>query len=176
MWYKGSKYKLFHKAFIDHFERVVRYSYYYCKDWEVAKDIAQDTYITLWQNIERIDMQKSVLPYLLYVAKNKTLNIIKAAIVRKKYDSYLTSRELNMELRILSGGPLSSLYTKEVLAIIEQSINQMSENVRYTFLLRKVNNLKNTEIAQVLNISVKTVEWRMMSALRILKHNLREFL
>ena len=83
---------------------------------------------------------------------------------------------MNIQLDTLAGGQLSSLYTKEVRSLINKGITQMSENVRCTFILKKVNNLKNKEIAQILNISVKTVEWRIMSALRILKHNLREFL
>lgn len=176
MWYRSGIDRFFYKAFNDHFERIVRFSYYYCKDWEMAKDIAQETFVTLWQNIERVNMERSLLPYLIFVAKNKTLNAIKANIVRNKYNSYILSKEMNIQLDTLAGGQLSSLYTKEVRSLISKGITQMSENVRCTFMLKKVNNLKNKEIAQILNISVKTVEWRIMSALRILKHNLREFL
>ena len=96
MWYRSGIDRFFYKAFNDHFERIVRFSYYYCKDWEMAKDIAQETFVTLWQNIERVNMERSLLPYLIFVAKNKTLNAIKANIVRNKYNSYILSKEMNI--------------------------------------------------------------------------------
>ena len=52
----------------------------------------------------------------------------------------------------------------------------MKDSVRETFHLSRFRNMTNEEVARELGISVKTVEYRMSSALRILKKNLRDFI
>lgn len=65
---------------------------------------------------------------------------------------------------------------KEMERIIATSIEQMKENVRETFCLSRFRNLKNEEIAQMLDVSVKTVEYRISIALRILRKDLKDFI
>jgi len=167
---------LFKEAFDNYFEQIVRFIYYYCKDWEESKNIAQDTFVALWQNMEKVDWTRPLIPYLLLIAKNKTLNVMKGNMVRRKHDDYLIYRDLSATVDALSSGTLNKIYSNEMQQLISKSLEQMTESVRTTFVLSRYNNLKNKEVAELLNISIKTVEYRIMSALRILKNNLKEFI
>ena len=172
----GDKESLFKEAFDEYYERLVKFVWYYCRDWEEAKNIAQDTFVALWQSMDKVDRDKSLFPYILIIAKNKTFNYLKKNAVKRKYDSYLKGTEINIAIQAISQRSLSYTYSKELMSVISNSLDSMSESVRMTFLLSRRSNFKNKEIAEMLNISVKTVEYRIMSALRILKSNLQDYL
>ncbi len=166
----------FNEAFQRHFDRLVAYIYGYCKDWEMARNIAQDTYVSFWENIDKVDSAKTALPYLFFIARNKTLNTMKRDIVREKYSNYTHRREMEINYRALDSGTMDAVYTDEVGRLIAKSVKQMNDKVKETFCLSRFKNLKNEEVARALDVSVKTVEYRMASALRILRKNLKDFL
>lgn len=170
------KERLFNDAFQAHFERVATYAYRYCKDWEMARNISQDTFIAFWENMDKIDSTKTTLPYLFFIAKNKTLNALKRDLVRERYSNYTQKREMEVGYRALESSTMEAVHVGEVERIIAQSIEQMNEKVKETFCLSRFKNLKNEEVAQALDVSVKTVEYRMAAALRILRKNLKDFM
>ena len=168
--------RFFNEAFEQHFERIVIYIQGYCKDWEMARNIAQDTYIAFWENIDKVDATKTALPYLFFIAKNKALNIMKRDIVKGKYSSYTQKREMEINYRALESSTMDAVHAYEIEKLVAKSIEQMNDKVKETFCLSRFKNMKNEEVAQELNISVKTVEYRMAAALRILRKNLKDFL
>lgn len=170
------KERFFKEAFELHFERVVAYIYGYCKDWEMARNIAQDAYVAFWENIDKVDSTKTALPYLFFISKNKTLNTIKRDIVKERYSSYTQKRDLEVSYRALESSTMDAVHVSEIEKLISKSVEQMNDKVRETFCLSRFRNLKNEDVAQELDISVKTVEYRMASALRILRKNLKDFI
>lgn len=166
----------FKKVFELYFERVTGYIFSYYRDRETAKNIAQDTFVSFWENIDKVDSSKSPLPYLFFIAKNKTLNALKRDIVKGKYSSYTQKRELEIRYKVMESCTMDLVQGKEMERIIATSIEQMKENVRETFCLSRFRNLKNEEIAQMLDVSVKTVEYRISIALRILRKDLKDFI
>lgn len=168
--------RLFNDAFQEHFERVVSYAYGYCKDWEMARNITQDTFVAFWENMDKVDSSKTALPYLFFIAKNKTLNALKRDLVRERYSNYTQKREMEVSCRALESNTMDAVHAGEVERIIARSMEQMNEKVKETFWLSRFKNLKNEEVAQKLEVSVKTVEYRMAAALRILRKNLKDFI
>lgn len=170
------KERFFNDAFQEHFERVVSYVYGYCKDWEMARNITQDTFIAFWENMDKVDSTKTALPYLYFIAKNKALNTMKRDMVRERYSNYTQKREMEVSYRALESSTMDAVHAGEVERIIAQSVEQMNDKVKETFCLSRFKNLKNEEVAQTLDVSIKTVEYRMASALRILRKNLKDFI
>lgn len=166
----------FKDAFELHFERVVVYICGYCKDWEMARNIAQDTFVTFWENIDKVDSSKTALPYLLFVAKNRTINTIKRDIVREKYSNYTQKREMEVNCRALESSTMDTVHAIEIENLISKSIEQMNEKVRNTFCLSRFKSMNNEEVAKELEVSVKTIEYRMAAALRIIRKNLKDFI
>ncbi len=172
----NSKHSFFEECFDCYFERVVCYIFSYCKDREVAKNIAQDVFVTFWENIDKIDREKTPLPYLFFVAKNKTINVLKRNLVRGKFNGYVQKREYELLYSALESSTMENVFAKDVERLVSRSMQQMKPAVRETFYLSRFRCLKNEEIAKELDISVKTVEYRMSSALRIIKRNFKDLL
>lgn len=167
---------LFKQVFELHFDRVVSYIYYYCKEWETARNIAQDCFVTLWENMHTLDTSKTILPYLLFIAKNKTLNNLKRSLVNDKFKNYVQKRETELRFIALECSVSENINVSEIEKIIAHSMEQMNSKVKDTFYLSRYKNLKNEEVARELGVSVKTVEYRMAQALRLLKKNLKDYL
>lgn len=170
------KERFFNEAFQLHFERVTSYIYGYCKDWEMARNIAQDTFVSFWENIEKVDSEKTALPYLYFVAKNKALNTIKRDLVKDKFSSYTQKRDMEINYRALESSTMDKVHAGEIEKLVSKSVEQMNDKVRETFCLSRFKSLKNEDVARELDVSVKTVEYRMAAALRILKKNLKDFI
>ncbi|MFA7116805.1 MAG: sigma-70 family RNA polymerase sigma factor [Bacteroidales bacterium] len=165
----------FKKIFFDHFEDVVRFSYYFCKDIEEARNIAQDTFAAFWLNIDKVNRDDNILRYLFFIAKNKTLNYLKKKSYGEKYFSYQKGKMLNINKTIIESSTFSTVLCNEIEDALNYSISKMSIKVKETFMLSRYKHLKNKEIAEKQNISIKTVEYRMMSALRIIRKYLTKF-
>lgn len=166
----------FKDAFELHFERVVVYICGYCKDWEMARNIAQDTFVVFWENIDKVDSSKTALPYLFFVARNRTINAMKRDIVGERYRTYTQKKEMEVGCMALESSTMNAVYVAEMNGLISKSVEQMNEKVRETFCLSRFKSMNNEQVAIKLNVSVKTVEYRMATALRILRKNLSDFI
>lgn len=166
----------FNEAFELYFERVTAYVYSFCRDREMAKNIAQDCFVAFWENIDKVEMSKTPLPYLFFVARNIALNHLKHNVVKMKYKEYYMWREEQLRYTALGNCATDIFAGKEVERLLARSMEQMKPNVRETFHLSRFRNMSNLRVAEHLGISVKTVEYRIAAALRIVKKNLRDFL
>ena len=167
--------EFFETAFNKYYERVVLYIYHYCKDWSAAENIAQDTYLTFWENIAKVDAGRIPLPYLLFVAKNKTLNYLNREIVGNKYKNHIKNQEQLLSSKALESSIVTSVFFKEIELLVHKSMEEMPPKTKEFFYMSRFKCMKNEEIAQIQGVSVKTVEYRIMSALRILRKNLKDF-
>jgi RNA polymerase sigma-70 factor, ECF subfamily len=157
--------------FKSNFKELCYFAIQYVKDSDIAKDIVQDTFLSIWQKKESIDLSRSVKSYLVSAVKNKCLNYIRD---HKKFSS-----------EILETGyqDIKSFYKHhdrliegELRKKINTSIEELPEKCRRVFLLSRYENLKYQEIAERLHISVKTVETQMSKALHHLRIRLADYL
>jgi RNA polymerase sigma-70 factor, ECF subfamily len=146
----------------------------YIPDNDVVEEVAHEVFIKLWEVMDSLDLEKSILPYLLTLAKNKTLNILKH---NKIVEEYICSEKKRIiESQALDHCNISNLYSKEVQLIINDTLSVMPVKIRETFLLSRVDNKTYLQIATALGVSQKTVEYRMKMAFRLLRKNLQEYL
>ena len=162
----------FEVIFRQYFHKVVYYSYNYVRDMEKARNIAQDVFYQLWKHKDDVNFNDTTpLPFLLVIAKRLSLNLLRKENCNTEYFTYqkkrYTLRQFDMDA--LMDSSATSLYMGEVLRLFRDALDRMPESVRETFLLSRTQNLKYREIAEVLNISQKTVENRMTAALSILR-------
>jgi RNA polymerase sigma-70 factor (ECF subfamily) len=161
--------KSFEVLFKTHYEALVRFVYKYLNDLEESEEIVQDTFHTLWEKSESIEIQSSIKSYLYQAARNKSLNSIKHNKVKQKHvDSVKNSdfdftEDKHMEL--------DELQTK-----INEALDVLPPKCRQVFELSRFEEKKYREIAEELNISIKTVENHMGKALGLLRTSLKEYL
>ena len=177
---------LFEKIYSSYLHKVQYFAYSYLLDFEAAKCLAHEVFTSIWDNWETLDFDRDPLPYLLVLTKNKCLNILRKHKVEIRFQDYSKKQYDNDSLNYISLADTSStkLYHKEIEDILLKTMNEMPESVKITFCLHRFNNLKYDEIAKTLGVSVKTIEYRIMVALKILRvkfkglftNNLRVFI
>ncbi|HEY5688998.1 MAG TPA: sigma-70 family RNA polymerase sigma factor [Yeosuana sp.] len=143
------------------------YLYYKFGEKFSPNDKAQDAFIKLWNNCKDVTFSKAK-SFLFTVANNLMLNEIKHHKVVLKYQNE-NQRDFTNET------PEFVLEKKQFLQRYQEVLGKMSEEQRVAFLLNKVEGKKHSEIADMLGITQKTVEYRIYSAFSILKKELEGF-
>ncbi len=159
------------------FERVFRHSYRpltayafrFVRDLPAAENVVQDVFLKLWQNRKRMTITTSLDHYLFRAVRNHCLNFLDKARVRSSYLRMQAEREENNDD--------NKEYYPEIglLEIIGNAISALPEKRQKIFRLSREDGLKYQEIADQLNISVKTVEAQMSLALKQLRESLKKY-
>jgi len=143
----------------------------YVKDFETSEEIVQESFLSLWEKRDNIDMAQPVKAYLITTIRNKCLNWLRD---HKKFNTDI----LHFEEYIPDHEDVSTdkLVEAEILKAIHNAIQELPEKCRKIFTLSRFGNLKYQEIADQLQISVKTVESQMSKALQHMRIRLKEFI
>jgi len=142
-----------------------------------AKGITQEAFINLWSNRQQIEKSNGIESFLYTYAKSKCLNAIRDNKVKERYKSKtLNEKERALDYDILKSMSFDSMALTELEELITKSIDDLPEKAKVVFYKKRYENKKNKEIAEDLNVTVKTVEAHMTTALKILRLKLTEYL
>lgn len=155
----------FKSLFDTYFNDVRKYVFYRSGNEELATDIAQDTFMRIWEKQFIID--KKTIKSLLF----KIANDFFISKYRKEKVEFAFFMNFKPDEHDLS--PDDEVNYKELLKAYDESLKSMPEKQRVVFLMSRVDELKYKEIADQLELSVKAVEKRMSLALEHLKKNLK---
>ena len=157
--------KVSFKSFFEtYFDQIRNYLYYHCGDKELATDISQEVFLKIWK--KRIDINDERIKGLLYkMAKEMFISDYRHMMVEKKY---LESLKFSYE----ESSSDHSLEYSELCVNYEKALTRLPETQREVFLMSRNEEMKYSEIAARLRISVKAVEKRMTLALSNLRKSL----
>jgi RNA polymerase sigma-70 factor (ECF subfamily) len=168
----GSK-KSYSEFFRACYEHYVRFAYRYVKSKDQACDLVQEAFIKLWKNREQLDPSKSLKSYMFTIVRNLSLNHIRDHMSR--YESLDDNdRSLNA-LIIHQEQNKNDSYIEQTVQIIEQLIKKLPERQREAFELSRFDGLQHDEIAEVMNISARTVNNHIVSACNTLREEYEIF-
>ncbi|MFY9150606.1 MAG: RNA polymerase sigma-70 factor [Prolixibacteraceae bacterium] len=156
----------FKTLFNTYFEDVRRYVLYRSGNDEIATDIAQDTFLRIWEKQSTID-QKTVKGLLFKIAGDLFINQYRRDKVA--FNFFNTFQPNNK-----STTPEDELNFQELQKAYEKALKSMPEKQRTVFLMNRIDELKYKEIADHLGLSVKAIEKRMSQALEHLKIHLKD--
>ncbi|MCI4669460.1 MAG: RNA polymerase sigma-70 factor [Bacteroidia bacterium] len=160
----------FEDLFKSHFQFLCNFARQYVGDDELAQDLTQKVFITLWEKRESIDTQLSVKSYLFTILKNRCLNYLRD---QKKYRSKLLDVDCgDLEVSV-EEDPLAE---EELREQIEEALNALPEKCRLVFEMSRFRGMKYKEIAEELELSQKTVEAHMSKAIKSLRKYLAQWL
>lgn len=136
-------------------------------DEDDARDVVHQVFISIWEKRQEMDLSVSLKSYLFTSVHNRSLNVIRD---RKKFSS--------AEVPDVAGewDVSSAIETMELEDKIMEVVGTLPEKCREVFELSRFDGLKYSEIAEHLQISVKTVENQMSKALKILREKLAKYL
>lgn len=149
---------------------LVSYSIYnLVKDSMTTEDLAQEVFMEIWKRRDSLVINTSLKAYLRRSAINKTLNYLRD---KKNWKNEELS-EIQLEI---SAEPGKTLEANELEKIVGQAIEQLPERCQLIFKLSRVEEKSYQEIADELEISIKTVENQIVKALRMLRDALRPYI
>lgn len=157
--------------FREHYEGLSRYAFSILKDQEEAEDVVQKLFVKLWEKRKEIEIWKDVKSYLYRSTYNASLNELKRI---KRHTMYET---VNKEKGFQSDNDSSAtVISSELEEKIENALQTLPEKCGEVFRLSRFKELSYKEIAEKLEISVKTVENHMGKALKLMRVELEEYL
>lgn len=173
---KGDE-KAFAFFFDLYFNQIVGFCTEFIKDRDQAKNIAQEAFLKLWLNKEKVRKVNGIKAFLYTSAKSDCLNLFRhKKVVHKYLNKSLRKREESLNIEVLNAINFDTVMLAELEELIEGSVNELPDKCKQVFKMRRVDFKKNKEIAAELNISIKAVEANMTRALKHLKNKLSDYL
>ena len=133
------------------------------KDVDAANDVVQECFCRLYERRRELHEELQVRPYLYKSVYNACMDTIKHQKVRS---NYINQELLDFYFSKVVETPEAeqALLDEDLKGAIQDAINKLPERCREIFVLSKVDGLSNKQIAEQLNISMKTVEAQMTTA------------
>lgn len=166
----ASDHAAFDQLFRQWYEAVVRSANRIVHDPGVAEELAQDVFLELWRRREALPDGSSPAGYLLQSVRNRALNHLRHLQVQKKSQVFVEALHEPAEPADADSSH------RELEQAIQEAIAALPPRTREVFLMSRERNLRYTEIAEQLGVTVKAVEANMSRALRLLRERLSPFM
>lgn len=149
------------ESFRCYYKPLCLYAMHYLHDMYLVEDVVQDCFVELWERMNNEKTVSSVKAYLYMMVRNRCLDTLKK-------DNQIDCNILPSDL----AGIIQDEEAEErslIEARLWTAIDSLPEKCREVFLLSKRDGLKYKEIADKLNISIKTAENHVAKAMKVLK-------
>ena len=155
----------FEQFFILTFPKVKAFACKILQSEEDAEDRAQDIFVKLWDNPEIWENKDTWDSYIYAMTRNQIYNFLKHQSVELNYqEKFVQENASSYDFDIYD-----NLYAKELQLLIKLTLDNMPEQRRKVFSMSRQKGMSNQEIAEKLNLSVRTVERHIYLALQELK-------
>ena len=161
----------FERVFKTYFKNLHAYAFTILKDEAEAEEMVQQVFFKLWDRADRLSLSGSIAAYLYRAVHNESLNLLKHRKVRAEHQLHVVHT-----MKDRADNAPGKMMSKELETKFQAALNDLPEQCRTIFQLSRFEEMKYREIADKLDISVKTVENQMGKALKILRLKLVEFL
>lgn len=161
----------FEALFRAHYSTLCGYANTFLKDPDASEEIVQEVMLKIWTNRSSLLITTSIRNYLFRAVRNGCMNLLKHIEIREDYKKW---NERAMGLAERSNE--DRMIVSELETRIREAIDNLPLERRKVFVMSRYDGLTYAEIADRLEISVKTVENQMGSALKTLRTELAEYL
>jgi RNA polymerase sigma-70 factor (ECF subfamily) len=157
------------------YNNIVFFANQYLKDYMLSQDVAQETFITLWNTRDSLNPELNLRSYIFTIARNKALNLMR----RKCYSATdsLDKKEIQISMNAISceyvDEKIDSLTLEEIIC---KTYSKLPEQVRMSFFMNREMGLTYEQISRINGISVKVVEYHISTALKLFRKKLKNFL
>ena len=161
----------FEMLFKTYYQPLCNYAYSFVQDRDEAEEIVQATFMSVWEKREALSIHTGVKPYLYAMVRNASLNVLKHEKIKQQHVvGELAVAEKSVE------SVTRTVMASELEGRIYKALDKLPEQCRLVFKLSRFEELKYAEIAEQLDISIKTVENQMGKALKIMREQLKDYL
>lgn len=168
---QGGDIREFECLFKKYYEPLCRHANQIISDMDTSEDIVQDFFYNFWKNRESFSPKLSLNAYLYHSIRNNALHYLEHLAIKQSYAKQVIDGFKDML-------PVENQYiveTNELGKVIRTTLGKMPERCARVFSLNRFEGKKYREIAEILSISVKTVEADMGKALQLFRESLKDF-
>ena len=153
------------------YSHLCNFAFTFLKEQAASEEIVQEMFFKIWEKREELEIKSSIKSYLFSSVRNHCLNQLKHLEIR---DTYKVYNEQQIQYSEQQGH--DSAIEHELEERIEIAIASLSVERQKVFKLSRFEGKKYKEIAEELDISIKTVEAQMSKALKFLREVLKDYL
>lgn len=169
----------FENFYITWYSRVKYFARDYVLSEEEAENIAQDVFLEFYQKRDSLDFHINLIAYLFTSVKNKCIDYLRRKLLEQEAAAKM-QEEFDLSFRMkfdsLEAFNLEGLLEDNIKNIIEKALESLPERCREIFVMSKIEGKKQKEIAEELNVSIKTIECQMTIAYKKLREELKNYL
>ena len=144
--------------------RLLHFARHITRSNELSEEVVEDVFVKLWAHRQKIMDIENLAVYLYVAVKNTSLNAISHKARQLIHSSF---DDLGIEIDLLShADPHNLLVTSELLQRMQLVVNALPPRCRMIFKLVREDGLRHREVAEVLNISIHTVDTQMAIAIK----------
>lgn len=163
----------YERIFYGNYRRMLVHAQRFVQDEDDAEDIVADVFCDLWKRIEEVDLDSGITTYLYKAVSTRALNLLRHQnISAVRIEAIEAINEKRMEF--LARENLEDIvHSKEIEHGIKEALAELPDKCRQAFVLSYINGLKSKDIAEAMDVSVRTVEAHIYKALRLLRSRLK---
>jgi RNA polymerase sigma-70 factor (family 1) len=165
MAFNQDTYAKFEALFREHYNALSNYAFSVLRNRQDAEDVVQDIFIRIWQNSPHVIEDPKVKFYLFTAVKNGCISFLR----KQAGKTYLQPEEAGLQSlddKLPDPAPQA---VHDIAALVNQALALLPPQCRAIFKLSRFGQLTYAQIAEELNLSVKTVENQVGKALRIMR-------
>lgn len=164
--------------FREYYVSLCSYSRRYVGRKDIAEEIVSDTFLKIWENRAALQINTSVKAYLFQAVCNNSLNYLR----KLKKQEILTDYFLETSSENIGFATTSeeieeqSLTMESINEKIEEAVSQLPAQQQKAFRLKRFEGKKTKEVAEIMDLSVKTIEMHLSKATLNLRKTLKDYL
>ncbi len=156
--------------FSNYYNDLVMFASTFSKDKDIAEEVVQDVFVKLWNERHYINVESSLKSFLLKSVQNKCIDWLRHLKSREKFIN-----ESNLIRNNFENNTEDYLLYSELSENIENILSKLPDDICQAFKMNRYEGMKYNEIAEKLDVSVRTVEVRIGKALHLLREHLKDY-
>ena len=169
----------FNNVFNEYYDCFILFALGYVKETQIAEDFVSEAFTAFWENRDQLLPNTNPQAYILTIIKNKCLNHLQHVQIRQRAEKELNKHAewlLSVSINTLEACDPDFIFSDEIKQIVNSALDKLPKKTRQIFILNRYQGLTYKEIAEKMNLSVKTIEFHISKALCRLRFSLKDFL
>ncbi|RED93013.1 RNA polymerase sigma-70 factor [Marinoscillum furvescens] len=160
------------KVFFDHYyPRLIKYALYVLESQANAEDVVANAFVKWWTGRKKLLLVNRVEPYLFTALKHDCYNFLRD----NKQHFMVAHQEEHSQHSIENGHPEQLMMDQEINLVVASAINLLPPRCKMVFELVRNDGLKYAEVAQLMDVSVKTVDTQMARAVAKIREAINSY-
>lgn len=167
---KSGNMSAYEKVFSRYYSTLCAYARLFIKSSDACENIVQELMLWIWENHSELHITDSLSRYLFTATRNRCLKHISHEMVERR-----VLDEMHKKLHGQFESP-DFYIVKELEERIRTAVAQLPDSYRQAFELNRYEKKTYDEIAEMLGVSPKTIDYRIQQALKLLRASLKDYL